>query len=256
MLMVISPAKTLDLTSPYPSQYHHQSPALLEHAAQLVDILKTQSPVELAQLMSISDKLAVLNAGRFSSWHMPFNAENARPALFTFMGDVYEGLDAAHLSPEALARAERQLRILSGLYGVLAPMDWMQAYRLEMGTRLNNPRGTNLYAFWGDLITEQLNLALEQHAHPCLINLASEEYFKAVNTQKLQSQIITPVFQESKNGDYKVVSFHAKRARGLMVRYVLENGLEHAEDLKSFDLEGYCFTPEVSKKTVWIFRRS
>ncbi len=256
MLMIISPAKTLDLTHPYPPNLQHQAPALLEHAAQLVDILKNKSPVELAQLMSISDKLAVLNAGRFSSWAQPFNAENARPALFTFMGDVYEGIDAAHLAPEALARADRQLRILSGLYGVLAPMDWMQPYRLEMGTRLSNHRGPNLYTFWGDLITEQLNLALEQYAHPCLINLASEEYFKAVNPKKLRSQIITPVFQESKGEGYKVISFHAKRARGLMVRYALENGLKHAEDLKSFDLEGYCFTPEASQETVWIFRRA
>lgn len=255
MLMIISPAKTLDISSPYPSGFSHHTPALIDHAAELIERLKTQSPVELAQLMSISDKLAVLNAGRFSSWAQPFNAENARPALFTFMGDVYEGIDAASLTPEALSRAERQLRILSGLYGVLAPMDWMQPYRLEMGTRLNNPRGKNLYAFWGDLITEQLNIALEQYRHPDLINLASEEYFKAINTQKLQAKIITPVFQEQKNGHYKVVSFHAKRARGLMVRYALENGLERAEDLKSFDQEGYCFTPEASKETVWIFRR-
>lgn len=255
MLMIISPAKTLDITRPYPAGLNHHAPALLDHSAQLVEILKAKSPVELAELMSISDKLAVLNAGRFSSWQQPFHVGNARPALFTFMGDVYEGIDAANLAPKALARADHQLRILSGLYGVLAPMDWMQPYRLEMGTRLNNPRGANLYSFWGNLITEQLRLTLEQYQHPCLINLASEEYFKAVQTQHLQTKIITPVFQEQKNGVYKVVSFHAKRARGLMVRYVLENGLEYAEDLKLFDTEGYCFTPEASEETLWVFRR-
>ncbi len=254
MLMVISPAKTLDYHSPLTSRTH-TLPALLDHSSTLIQTLKSLSPAELGQLMSISDALAVLNAGRFHDWHPAFSLDNARQAVLAFMGDVYEGLDAASLDEQELAWLQDHLRILSGLYGVLRPLDLMQPYRLEMGTRLANPRGKDLYTFWGDIVTDTLKQGLAEESEPVLVNLASEEYFKSVRKAKLGARLITPVFQERKAGQYKVISFHAKRARGLMVRWALKQQVDNPEDLKSFDSEGYRFDAAASDASRWMFRR-
>jgi cytoplasmic iron level regulating protein YaaA (DUF328/UPF0246 family) len=255
MLMVISPAKTLDFETPAFTR-HTSQPDFLEHSAELISILRQKSPAELSGLMSISDALAVLNVGRFHDWQPPFTPENAKPAVQAFMGDVYEGLDAATLDPDAIDWLQDHLRILSGLYGCLRPLDLMQAYRLEMGTRLGNARGKDLYAFWGSIITQALQQALDAGQAPTLINLASAEYFKAVQLKKLNARVITPVFQEQKNGQYKIVSFHAKRARGLMVRWATEQRVSDPEQLKDFDCEGYAYDPAASDEQNWYFRRS
>jgi len=255
MLIVVSPAKSLDYESPLPVSTHTQ-PRFLDHSAELVEILRQFGPVEIARLMDISDKLAALNVARYAEWAQPFTPDNARQALFAFNGDVYEGLDAATLTAAQIDVAQQTLRILSGLYGVLRPLDLMQAYRLEMGTRLANGRGKDLYAFWGDMISNSLNeeLAL-QGGEPVLVNLASEEYFKSVQVKKLQARVVTPVFEERKGEGYKIISFHAKRARGLMSRYAIANRLKRVEDLKSFDVEDYVFEPRISDQDRWVFRR-
>jgi hypothetical protein len=255
MLMVISPAKTLDYDTPADGTRQTQ-PELLEHSAALIDILKQKSPADIAALMSISDALALLNVGRFHDWHMPFTVANAKQAVLAFMGDVYEGLDAASLSPQALDWLQDHLRILSGLYGTLRPLDLMQPYRLEMSTKLVNNRGKDLYAFWGDIITDSLNRQLKQRALPVLINLASGEYFKSVHPARLAARIVTPVFQDLKGGQYKVISFHAKRARGLMVRWAVEHQVRLPDELKAFDSEGYAFDPVASDGDTWVFRRA
>lgn len=255
MLIVLSPAKSLDYQSPVPAVEFSQ-PAFLAQASQLVAGLREKTPAELASLMKISDPLAALNVARFAAWAQPFTPENARPAVFAFNGDVYEGLAAKSLSPAQLVYAQAHLRILSGLYGVLRPLDLMQAYRLEMGTRLANPAGRDLYAFWGDSITSALNAALaEQGGAPVLVNLASEEYFKAIRPERLAARVITPVFEERKGAGYKIVSFHAKRARGLMSRYAAEQAIVDPEALKAFDREGYAFEPSASDASRWVFRR-
>lgn len=254
MLMVISPSKTLDFQSPT-AGLPYSEPELLDHSAELIDVLRQKSPAELAELMSISDKLAVLNVGRYQAWERPFTPDNARPALTAFKGDVYEGLDAASLDTAALQWLQQHLRILSGLYGYLRPLDLMQAYRLEMGIRLANPRGKDLYAFWGERITDGLNRALADQAPAELVNLASGEYFKSVRTGRIAARIITPVFQDWKGGHYKVISFHAKRARGLMVRWAVDRRVEQAEALKAFDSEGYGYDDAASGPDTWVFRR-
>lgn len=254
MLMVISPAKTLDFETPAHCQNPTQ-PDFLAHSAELIHTLREKSPAQLAELMSISDALAQLNVGRYHDWHLPFNPQNAKPALLAFMGDVYEGLDAASLSPAQLDWLQQHLRILSGLYGSLRPLDLIQPYRLEMGSRLANPRGKDLYAFWGDLIQQNLQSTLDQERPATLVNLASAEYFKSVRSKQLNARVITPVFQERKNGQYKIVSFHAKRARGLMVRWAVLHAREEVEQLKKFDTEGYRFDPAASDSNNWIFRR-
>lgn len=255
MLIVVSPAKSLDYETPVPVHTHTQ-PRFLEHSAELIDILRPLGPVEIADLMDISDKLAALNVARYAEWSRPFSTDNARQALFAFNGDVYEGLDAARLTAAQIKTAQKCLRMLSGLYGVLRPLDLMQAYRLEMGTKLANPRGKDLYMFWGDMITDSLNEELAaQGSDPVLVNLASEEYFKSVRVKKLKARVVTPVFEERKGNAYKIVSFHAKRARGLMSRHIIVNNLDRVEDLKSFDLEEYVFEPRVSDTDRWVFRR-
>ena len=252
MLMVISPAKTLDFDTPAPSPQHTQ-PDFLDHSVALVRVLREQSPADIANLMSISDALATLNVGRFHDWQPVFTPDNAKQAVFAFMGDVYEGLDAATLNDSERDYLQQHLRILSGLYGLLRPLDLMQPYRLEMGTRLANPRGKNLYEFWGEIITDALNAKLA--AAPVLVNLASDEYFKSVKPKKLKATIITPVFQDLKNGQYKIISFYAKRARGLMARWATQHHISDAEQLKNFDSEGYAFVAEASDATTWVFRR-
>jgi len=255
MLIVVSPAKSLDYQSPLPTREFTQ-PAHLERSAALIAILREKSPVEIGALMSISDQLATLNVTRYAEWSQPFTPENARPAMFAFNGDVYEGLDAYRFSPEQIAFAQQHFRMLSGLYGVLRPLDLMQPYRLEMGTKLANGSGKDLYAFWGDTITEALNAELVQQAgEPILLNLASTEYFKSVRPKKLAARVITPVFEERKGAAYKIVSFHAKRARGLMSRHVIVNAISDPEQLKAFTLEGYAYSPAASEGDRWVFRR-
>lgn len=253
MLMVISPAKNLDYESPLATEQHSQ-PAFLDHACELVDQLKTLEPHQLSNLMSISDKLGQLNADRYQQWHTPFTPDNARAAVLAFNGDVYTGLAAQEFSEKEFAFAQKHLRILSGLYGILRPLDLMQPYRLEMGTRLENKRGKDLYEFWGDIITDALNDEL-QAGDGILVNLASNEYFKSVRKKKLNARIITPQFKDWKNGQYKMISFYAKKARGLMCRYAITNSITQADDLKGFDLAGYRFSEEQSSGDSWTFLR-
>lgn len=258
MIFVISPAKALDYeTAPTTSVF--SQPDFLDDAAELIDILQKCTPADIAGLMSLSDKLASLNVARYASWSRPFAPDNAKQALLAFNGDVYEGMNAATLNEEALAWAQDHLRILSGLYGLLRPLDLMQAYRLEMGTRLSNPRGKDLYAFWGERITAELNrlLTAERDAgrEAVLVNLASEEYFKSVKPKLLKGRLVSPVFEDWKDGRYKIISFYAKRARGLMSRYAIEHRVADVEALKAFDSEGYAYTAEASDGDSWVFRR-
>ena len=255
MLVVVSPAKNLDFESEIPVSQFTQ-PAMLEDTERLMEVCRTLSPADLSSLMKISDKLATLNANRFAEFSTPFSPDNARQAMYAFNGDVYTGLDAYSLDSETVEYAQKHLRILSGLYGLLRPLDLMQAYRLEMGTKLANPEGKGLYAFWDDRITYMLNKALEEQGDNVLINLASNEYFKAVKKKSLDGMIITPTFKDCKNGQYKIISFFAKKARGLMARYILENRVEDVEGLKNFDVDGYVFSEEQSSSTELVFLRN
>ncbi len=258
MILVISPAKALDYETP-PTVTTRSQPAFLDEAAKLIDVLRERSPAEIAGLMSLSDPLAALNVARYAAWSRPFSERNAKQAVLAFNGDVYAGLAAATLSEADLAWAQDHLRILSGLYGVLRPLDLMQPYRLEMGTRLVNPRGKNLYEFWGERITDELNRLLrrdrDEGLEPLLLNLASDEYFKSVKVQKLEGRLLTPVFEDWKGGRYKIISFYAKRARGLMSRHVIENRIDDAEGLKSFDRGGYSYAADASDADRLVFRR-
>ena len=254
MLIVLSPAKTLDYESPLTIQTHSQ-PDFIPRSAELIAVLRGMSPAKIGSLMKISDSLAHLNATRYASWSKKFSFDNARQALLAFNGDVYEGLDAATLSEKQLTWAQDHLRILSGLYGLLRPLDLMQPYRLEMGTKLPNPRGKDLYAFWADEITPALNAALKAQKSKALVNLASEEYFKSVHPEALIAPVITPVFEDWKGGKYKIISFYAKRARGLMARYAIDHKITRPEQLKAFDSEGYAFEPKGSDESRWLFRR-
>ncbi|MFM8467640.1 MAG: peroxide stress protein YaaA [Oxalobacteraceae bacterium] len=254
MLMVLSPAKTLDYESALTTDAH-TLPDFIPRSAELIATLRDKSPAEISSLMQISDPLAQLNVSRYARWTKKFSFSNARQAVLAFNGDVYEGLDASSLSPKQLAWAQDHVRILSGLYGLLRPLDLMQPYRLEMGTRLQTPRGKDLYAFWGDEITGHLSDALVSLKSKALVNLASEEYFKAVHADDLPVPVITPVFEDWKGGKYKIISFHAKRARGLMARYAIEKKITAPEKLQAFDTEAYAFAPAASDETRWVFRR-
>jgi cytoplasmic iron level regulating protein YaaA (DUF328/UPF0246 family) len=255
MLMVISPAKTLDYESPLATTRYTQ-PALLEKSQQLIEVARDLSPAQIASLMGISDKLAHLNAERFNSWQPEFTLDNARQAILAFKGDVYTGLQAETFSDNDFDFAQQHLRMLSGLYGVLRPLDLMQPYRLEMGIKFASPAGKDLYSFWGELLTDTLNDALAEQGDDVLINLASDEYFKAIKPKKLQAQLIKPVFLDEKNGKYKVISFYAKKARGLMSRYIIQNQLQKPEQLKAFDVDGYAFDTASSNDSEWVFKRS
>lgn len=254
MLMVISPAKTLDFDSPLATKRFTQ-PALLDDSQKLIEIARQLTPAQIASLMGISDKLAELNANRFNDWHPPFTPDNARQAILAFKGDVYTGLQAETFSEKEFDFAQQHLRMLSGLYGLLRPLDLMQPYRLEMGIRLDNPAGKDLYAFWGDRLTEALNAALAGQGDDVLINLASDEYFRAVKPKQLNGRIIKPVFLDEKNGKFKVISFYAKKARGLMSRYVIQQGLTKPDQLKNFDVAGYLYSAEESNETDLVFKR-
>jgi len=254
MLIVLSPAKTLDYTTP-PTTARYTLPAFIDEAAELIGVLRELSPAQVASLMKISDPLAVLNTGRFAAWSPAFTTENAKQAILAFNGDVYDGLDAPTLNAGQLDYAQSHIRILSGLYGLLRPLDLMQPYRLEMGTKLASPRGKDLYAFWGDRITAALHDAIAASGSRTLVNLASEEYFGAVRPALLEAAVITPVFEEWKGGQYKVVSFYAKRARGLMARYAAREGITQPELLKDFAEEGYGFDAAASPASRGRFRR-
>ncbi|SNS75823.1 hypothetical protein SAMN06265795_10671 [Noviherbaspirillum humi] len=254
MLLVLSPAKSLDYETP-PITEKHTKIRFARHSAELIDILRGYSPDRIGSLMQISDALAALNVQRYATWSTRSTTKNAKQAVLAFNGDVYDGLAAATLSTDQLDFLQRHVRILSGLYGLLRPLDMMQPYRLEMGTRLENPRGKDLYAFWGETITEALNRDLLEAGGEVLVNLASEEYFKSVKPKLLQARLVTPVFEDWKNGRYKIISFFAKRARGLMVRYAALNGITDVERLKAFDLDGYAYAPEASDADIWVFRR-
>jgi len=262
MIVVLSPAKTLDFVTP-PTLPEATEPAFLDQSRTLINLLRKRSPLEISTLMGISDQLAALNVQRYADWSLPFTAENAKQAVLAFNGDVYEGLDAGSLSPSDLLFAQGRLRILSGLYGVLRPLDRIQPYRLEMGIRLPNRRGKDLYAFWGERIGKALGQAMRETGAPALVNLASEEYFKAVRAQNLAYPVIQPVFEDwsagnaggQESGKFKVVSFYAKRARGLMARFAVVERIKAVEDLKQFSAEGYAFVASASDATRWVFRR-
>ncbi|MEB3754093.1 peroxide stress protein YaaA [Acinetobacter sp. MD2(2019)] len=254
MLALISPAKTLDYETALPTDEFTQ-PRFLTDSAELIEVTRQLSASQIASLMSVSEKIAQLNAERFQDWQAEFSFANARQALFAFKGDVYTGLDAYHLNVSEIEFAQKHLRMLSGLYGLLRPLDLMMPYRLEMGTKLANPRGENLYRFWGDQITQLINQDLAEANSELLLNLASDEYYKAVKESKIQAQIIKPVFLDQKNGKYKVISFYAKKARGLMARFMIEHQIKRVEDLKSFQSEGYYFDAENSSQQELVFKR-
>ena len=254
MLIVLSPAKTLDYVTPATTD-KYTLPDFIDRSANLIGILRSMWPSQIASLMSISDALAALNVARYAEWSETFTSDNAKQAILAFNGDVYEGLDAASLTARQLDYAQSHIRILSGLYGVLRPLDLMQPYRLEMGTRLASSHGKDLYSFWGETVTDALNTVFAQQKGDVLVNLASEEYFKVVKPKLLDAEIITPVFEEWKGGQYKVISFYAKRARGLMARYAAVKGIRQPEKLKAFDAEGYTYDESASTESTWIFRR-
>lgn len=254
MLIVLSPAKSLDYDTPSNTN-KHSLPDFIAHSAELIDTLKPYSPAQIGSLMKISDPLAELNVGRYAAWSSTFTLDNAKQAALAFNGDVYGGLDAVSLNDKQFDYAQSHIRILSGLYGLLRPLDLMQPYRLEMGTKLPNARGKDLYAFWGNTVTETLNKTLSERKSKALINLASEEYFKVVKPRLLDAPVITPIFEDWKGGRYKVISFHAKRARGLMARYAAVKGIIQPEKLKAFDGEGYALDESLSDERSWVFRR-
>lgn len=254
MLLLISPAKTLDFDSKAQTSAFTQC-QFLEDSQLLINDLRQLDDSEVSALMKISAQLGELNGGRFRHWQLPFNLENAKQALLAFKGDVYTGLAAEEFSSKDLRFAQQHLRILSGLYGLLRPLDLIQAYRLEMGTKFSNPRGKNLYNFWGSTLTEAINQQLSKETDGVVLNLASNEYFKAVKTKNLQGKVITPVFKDLKNGQYKIISFYAKKARGMMAAYVIKNRLTDAEQVKHFDTTGYEFQVSLSSDVDWVFTR-
>ncbi|MGK3120213.1 peroxide stress protein YaaA [Pseudomonas corrugata] len=254
MLMVISPAKTLDYETP-PATERFTLPQYLDHSQELVEQLREFSPTQISELMHVSDKIGGLNAARFGSWTPAFSPANAKQALLAFKGDVYTGLDAQSFSEADFDQAQRHLRMLSGLYGLLRPLDLMQPYRLEMGTRLANARGKDLYAFWGSRISEWLNEALADQGDDVLLNLASNEYFSSVKRSALNARIIDTEFKDLKNGQYKIISFYAKKARGLMSRFVIQERINDPALLKQFDVQGYRYSAEQSSPQRLIFLR-
>jgi uncharacterized protein len=254
MLILISPAKTLNFETPATTS-EHSHPDFLKQSRLLVKALRALSASELSSLMHISSKLGELNAQRFADWRTPFTEKNAKQALFAFQGDVYTGMAAEHFSVDDIEFAQSHLRILSGLYGVLRPLDLMQPYRLEMSTRLANARGKNLYEFWSGAITDAINQQLAALKSTTLINLASIEYFSALETARLHAQIITPIFKDQKNGQHKIISFFAKKARGMMSAYIIQNRITEAQDIKFFNVAGYGYSERQSNNTQWVFIR-
>lgn len=254
MLIVVSPAKTLDYETP-PKSKITTLPDYLDDSQQLINRLRKFSSLDIAELMKVSKKIADLNFDRYEAWNKKFSEKNAKQAALAFKGDVYTGLDAESFSAADFKFAQKHFRILSGLYGLLRPLDLMQPYRLEMGTRLETDRGKNLYEFWGSTITEGLNKQLKATKSGYLVNLASNEYFKSVKPKELNAEIITPEFKEYKNGDYKMIGIYAKKARGMLSRYIIQNQLSDPQDIKLFNEEGYKFNKSLSKGNKWVFTR-
>jgi uncharacterized protein len=254
MLIVVSPAKSLDFETKARTRKFTE-PQYLEESTQLVGQLQKLSPEDFSELMHISSDLGELNHSRYANWHTPFDLKNAKQAIFAFKGDVYIGLEAEKFSSTDLNFAQKHLRILSGLYGLLRPLDLMQPYRLEMGSKFKNRKGKNLYDFWGNTLTENLNELLEQDKKPVLINLASKEYFSAIKPKLLNAEIISPVFKDFSNGKYKIVSFFAKKARGYMAAYIIQNRIKNPVKLKEFDVDGYYYSEEQSTPLSPVFLR-
>jgi len=254
MLIVVSPAKTLDYTTP-PKTKNFTLPDYLDDSAELVHRMREFSSLDISELMKVSTKIADLNFDRFEAWNKKFTEKNAKQAVLAFKGDVYTGLDAESFSVKDFSFAQKHFRMLSGLYGLLRPLDLMQAYRLEMGTKLSTDRGKNLYEFWGSEITQGLNTQLKKIKSNHLINLASNEYFKAVKPKEIKGEIITPAFKELKNGEYKMIGVYAKKARGSLSRYIIQNQLSNIEDIKSFNADGYRFNAKASQGNNWVFTR-
>ena len=254
MLFLLSPAKSLDYETPA-GDVPHTLPQFVPQSQALIEVLRQKSPQQIAELMDLSDALSALNVARYEAWRPKFTANNSKQAVLAFNGDVYEGLDAKTLSAKELDWAQNHVCILSGLYGVLRPLDWMQPYRLEMGTTLQTDKGGNLYKFWGPQIAEHLNERLAADKTPVIVNLASQEYFKAVDRKTLKARVIECVFEDFKGGKYKIISFNAKRARGLMARYAVKHKITHPEGLSKFDLEGYAYDAAVSDPDRLVFRR-
>ncbi|MEH6592847.1 MAG: peroxide stress protein YaaA [Halioglobus sp.] len=254
MLTVISPAKTLDFETP-PGTKKTTVPQLLDRSAELVEDMQALSPDDIRALMGVSEKIADLNHRRFMNWSRPFGLDNAKQSILAFKGDVYTGLEAETLGTAQLNFAQQHLRILSGLYGVLRPLDLMQPYRLEMGVKFANRGGKNLYEFWGDEVTRGLNAQLKKIKSDVLLNLASNEYFKSVQAGKLNADIVTPVFKDLKSGKYKIISFYAKKARGQMARFIIDNQLEDPTALKEFDINGYQYNSSQSTARELVFTR-
>ncbi len=254
MLITLSPSKGQDFETPAPSKIY-SVPDQLDDSQKLINEAKKLDIKDVRELMDISENLSILNVQRFNTWQTPFTPENAKPALFAFKGDVYSGIQKEKYSDDDLQYAQEHLRILSGLYGALRPMDLIQPYRLEMKTKLKNPRGDNLYQFWGDRITEKLNESLELQKEKVLVNLASNEYFKSVKPKKLEGRLLNINFKETKEGKTRVIAIFAKRARGMMTDFILRNRIEHAEDIKDFGAGGYAFSDQESSENNWVFER-
>lgn len=254
MLIVVSPAKSLDFESAAKTK-KFTKPEFLQESQQLVDQLKKLTPDDFSELMNISSTLGELNHQRYANWQLPFDLANAKQAIFAFKGDVYIGLEAEKFTTADLNFAQKHLRILSGLYGVLKPLDLMQAYRLEMGSRFKNNKGKNLYDFWGSKLTENLNAILAAEKNPILVNLASKEYFGSVKTKELNARIITPVFKDYSRDQYRILSFFAKKARGSMSAYIVKNKIKTVNKLKNFDVDGYQFSEEESTDSKLVFLR-
>lgn len=252
MLFLISPAKTLDFESSSFTDEFTQ-PLFKDESSQLIDIMREYSSEDLSKMMKVSEKIADLNVDRYKDWNLPFDLQNSKQAIFAFKGDVYTGLAVETMDAISLSYLQSNLRILSGLYGILKPLDLMQAYRLEMGTKLSHPKCADLYQFWGNKITDHVNKELVEHE--CVINLASNEYFKVIKEKQLTKKLITPVFKDEKNGKYKIISFYAKKARGLMMHFAADKKIRHAQDLKQFNYNGYYFDESESSEFTWIFKR-
>ena len=254
MLSILSPAKTLDYETA-PTTKKSTQPLFIDQAESLVKSARKMDPEDIQGLMGVSEKIATLNHERFMNWEPDFSLKNAKQSVLAFKGDVYTGLQAETLSADQLAFAQKHLRILSGLYGLLRPLDLMRPYRLEMGLPFANAGGKNLYEFWGDRITETLGQHLKASGSPVLVNLASNEYFKAVKPKSLDVEVITPQFRDLKNGQYKMISFFAKKARGVMARYIIQKGLNEPAGLKRFKGDGYYYSKELSEGNNWVFLR-
>jgi cytoplasmic iron level regulating protein YaaA (DUF328/UPF0246 family) len=254
MLILLSPAKSLDYDAA-PTTDKHTVPQFVDESAALIDVLKPYTPAQIATLMDLSDALSTLNVARYAAWRPQFTASNSKQAILAFNGDVYEGLNAVSLNQADLDWAQEHIGILSGLYGVLRPLDWMQPYRLEMGTRLANPRGKDLYAWWGDTLAHHLNDQLQKQGDEIIINLASQEYFKAVKRKALKARVVECVFEDWKGLGWKIISFHAKRARGLMARHAIVKRASTPADLLDFCVDGYRYDAGASEPDRLVFRR-